>query len=75
MIPFLISGGNRRICAGLLRSWLARPPASASAAAGTSRGSSSAIRVFRIAPKTATPNNPPIDRKKVAAAVATPRSA
>src|SRR5437868_11941820 len=41
--------------------------------AGTSRGSQCASRFAKIDPKIATPNEPPIERKNVDVAVATPR--
>src|SRR6266704_3678938 len=71
--PSRTGAGSARILAGLCCSACgSRPPARARA--GTSLGRYHASRFVRIAPKMATPNEPPIERKKVAAEVAVPRS-
>ena len=69
-----VSAGRARMAAGLSSSSETRPPTAASASGESRAGSSNASRAFRIVPKTATPNEPPSDRKNCAEAVATPRS-
>ena len=51
-----------------------RPPLKREAISGGNWASSSARREAKIAPNSATPSEPPIERKKVAALVATPMS-
>ena len=73
-MPAATGGGKARIAAGLLSRRFTSPPTRANASAGRWRGSSVASRAFMMAPKMATPNEPPIDRKNWVAEVATPKS-
>ena len=61
---------NAPSCAGVR--WIESPPSCPSCAPVAC--SDAANRLVKIAPKTATPSDPPIERKKVAVDVATPRS-
>ena len=62
------------MAAGLFSRSETRPPTEANASGDSRAGSSDPMRAFMTAPKTATPNDPPIDRKNCADAVAMPRS-
>ena len=66
-----ISAGSACTCAGEM---LTPPPPTRAATCGGSFDSSSARREAKIAPNSATPSEPPIERKNVAVLVATPMS-
>src|SRR4029077_5665492 len=71
--PVRTARGNCAIFAGL--EWSSAPALAAlKCLVAGSRRSQKARRLAKIVPKIATPNDPPIDRKKTEAAVATPIS-